>query len=59
MLPVRPCPDEQELLRFALGQLVQKEAELLAEHMQSCARCVERIKTLQPDNPLIKALSMA
>lgn len=56
MSPVPPCPDEQDLLRFALGQLPDPEAESIATHLNSCDLCSEKLKNLRPEDPLLNAL---
>src|SRR5438067_562610 len=47
------CPDREILQRFVLGQLPPAEVESLAEHVEDCALCVERLHAVQGNDALL------
>jgi tetratricopeptide (TPR) repeat protein/predicted Ser/Thr protein kinase len=50
--PVRACPDETALARFASGQLDAAERAALEAHVDSCDECRELISELARDSTL-------
>jgi serine/threonine protein kinase len=54
------CPDPRRLLAFGVGDLPLEEREIIAEHVQHCARCLAALDAMEPaDDPLIQALRHA
>jgi hypothetical protein len=53
------CSDTEVLRRFLLGQFSPQEVEGLAEHVESCARCIHILQTLPDRDALLDALQSA
>ncbi len=51
-----PCPSLHELEQFLLGCLAYPQAEPLAEHLLSCARCIGLVETVKAEDSLVQAL---
>jgi tetratricopeptide (TPR) repeat protein len=54
--PSTPCPDEQWLRRFSLGDLPEAEGQRIELHLAGCARCVHALETLHADDRVRDAL---
>jgi tetratricopeptide (TPR) repeat protein len=52
-----PCPPDEELRQFLLGQLSETEAEGLERHLARCPRCVSNLDTLRPRDRLLDVVS--
>jgi hypothetical protein len=48
-----PCPDIQTLQNYLLGQVGEPEAGALERHLIGCLRCLETMKTLPQEDPLV------
>jgi anti-sigma factor RsiW len=51
-----PCPDTQTLQNYLLGQVGEPEASALERHLTGCPRCLETMKTLQQEDPLVSTM---
>jgi WD40 repeat protein len=43
-----PCPDDQSLERYAVGQATAAEREALAEHVCRCEICAQKVNSWKP-----------
>src|SRR5438270_4112655 len=55
MAHVAACPDRQELQHFLLGRLSGPPAEGLERHLDECPHCLELLRSLPADDPLLEA----
>ena len=49
------CPGPDELRRLLSGELLEADAVELEEHVGGCTRCLERVRTLSPQDTLLDA----
>lgn len=49
------CPDERQLQRFADGELGDRQAKQIAEHVDSCPQCAAAIRRLEDVGNLVSA----
>jgi anti-sigma factor RsiW len=40
------CPDDDQLIAFVLGYLTEAKVALVARHVECCAECEARLRTL-------------
>ena len=53
MPQLQTCPNAQVLQQFALGSLSAMEIELLSQHVERCASCVETLHGLKINDTLL------
>lgn len=53
------CPDQEDLRRLAAGELSEREAEPLEEHVLVCLACAEQLDALQTCDPFTKEVQAA
>ena len=52
-----PCPSQDELTRFLVGDLPRPIFQRLLEHVESCASCTQALQGLEdPADPLLTGL---
>jgi eukaryotic-like serine/threonine-protein kinase len=56
MASTGPCPDDQALLRFALGLGSEEEAEPWERHLAGCPNCLARLSKLRAEDQFVEAL---
>src|SRR5262245_49887170 len=59
MPPTDKCPTMEVLRRLALGQLEQIELESVTPHVEGCALCEQKLRSITADDTLHKALPKA
>jgi hypothetical protein len=50
------CPDEEDLQRFTLGEVSERELLALERHLEQCSGCAAALQTLHVDDTLSAAL---
>jgi serine/threonine-protein kinase len=56
-MPCDPCPTDEVLAAFSLGDLPESELDAIREHQESCPRCETRARELDPRiDPVIAAI---
>jgi serine/threonine protein kinase len=53
------CPPPADLEKLASGLLVPADAESLLGHLEGCTACLDRLKTLSPQDTLVEILGRA
>ncbi len=51
------CPGPEQLRQLALGELPETAATACAEHVDRCPACLEALRRLKLDDPLLEALT--
>ena len=56
-MPTKQCPDKHQLYGFVVGTIAEADADLIAEHLDTCVDCETVVQSLEgrPD-ALIAAL---
>jgi anti-sigma factor RsiW len=49
------CPDERQLQRFVDGELSDRQAKQVAEHLESCPQCAAAVRRLENVGKLVSA----
>src|SRR5947209_7378510 len=52
-----PCPPDEDLQRFLVGQLSESEGECLERHLAGCPRCLAALQRLQPCDRLLDVVA--
>jgi serine/threonine protein kinase/Leucine-rich repeat (LRR) protein len=53
---VSVCPDENILHKFANGELLEEEIDLVQEHLKVCRVCLDRLQSVKTPDTLVEAL---
>src|SRR5262245_44364848 len=56
MPQIDPCPNADDLQRFALGRLAEADAERMQEHVADCSTCLETLHHLEAKDALVEAM---
>jgi WD40 repeat protein/serine/threonine protein kinase len=57
MAIVSACPDVLVLEQLALGRMPPAEVERLAQHCETCSRCIQRLQAMKTDDTLAQVMA--